>query len=288
MSNHLGNVLEVVTDPKLPVPDGNGNIDYFLADVVSYSDYYPFGMPMPGRNANSGDYRYGFNGMEKDDNVKGLGNSYTTEFRQYDLRVGRWLSLDPLMAEFPWQSPYVDFDNTPIYFVDIKGLEAETTIVGENDDGTYTVLDWIDDGKTDIITQSGEKIGNSLTTHSFVSDNGCAVEGAQINLNDNSGQIFFNDEINRGKIDLWHYMKNATGGEDYDFKRDGTEPGDANYNNPLYHYRGMSFEGKIASARDIGNYAAGATAGANGLAWKGQARLGFDLLQKWQDKSFFY
>src|SRR5690554_7017018 len=40
MSNHLGNVLEVVSDRKLPVNDGNGNIDFFLADVVSYSDYY--------------------------------------------------------------------------------------------------------------------------------------------------------------------------------------------------------------------------------------------------------
>ncbi|MEO9257540.1 MAG: RHS repeat-associated core domain-containing protein, partial [Crocinitomicaceae bacterium] len=60
------------------------------------------------------DYRYGFNGMEKDDEVKGTGNSYTTEFRQYAPRIGRWLSLDPLFDHFPWQSPYVAFDNNPI------------------------------------------------------------------------------------------------------------------------------------------------------------------------------
>ena len=47
-----------------------------LADVVSYSDYYPFGMQMPSRNGSSGDYRYGFNGMESDDEVKGVKNSY--------------------------------------------------------------------------------------------------------------------------------------------------------------------------------------------------------------------
>jgi len=35
-----------------------------------------------------GGYRYAFNGMEKDDEVKGSGNSYTTEFRQYDSRLG--------------------------------------------------------------------------------------------------------------------------------------------------------------------------------------------------------
>lgn len=44
----------------------------------------------------------------------------------------------------------------------------------------------------------------------------------------------------------------------------------------------MKFEGKIASARDVGNYSAGAVAGFNGKAWKGQARLAFDLLEKLQ------
>ncbi|HLW30441.1 MAG TPA: RHS repeat-associated core domain-containing protein, partial [Brumimicrobium sp.] len=141
MSNHLGNVLEVVSDRKLPVNDGNGNIDYFLADVVSYSDYFPYGMQMPGKKqlrdldgngnpvyvpANGSDgYRYGFNGMERDDMVKGAGNSYTTEFRQYDPRVGRWLSIDPLFKNFPWQSPYVAYDNNPIVNNDPKGAAAE-------------------------------------------------------------------------------------------------------------------------------------------------------------------
>ena len=36
-----------------------------FADVVSYSDYYPFGMQMPNRNGSSGDYRYEFYGLKK-------------------------------------------------------------------------------------------------------------------------------------------------------------------------------------------------------------------------------
>jgi RHS repeat-associated protein len=75
----------------------------------------------------AGAYRYGFNGMEADDEVKGEGNSYTTEFRQYDPRLGRWLSLDPLFQNFPWQSPYVAFDNNPIVNNDPRGLAAEST-----------------------------------------------------------------------------------------------------------------------------------------------------------------
>ena len=69
-------------------------------------------------------YRYEFNGMEGDSEFKGQGNSYTTEFRQYDARVGRWLSLDPLMAKFPWQSPYCAMDNNPICLVDPQGDAA--------------------------------------------------------------------------------------------------------------------------------------------------------------------
>jgi RHS repeat-associated protein len=63
--------------------------------------------------------------MEYDDEVKGDGNSYTTEFRQYDPRLGRWLSIDPMYAKFPWQSPYVAFDNNPIFYIDPKGLASQ-------------------------------------------------------------------------------------------------------------------------------------------------------------------
>ena len=80
--------------------------------------------------------------MEKDDNVKGEGNSYTTEFRQYDPRLGRWLSLDPLMMQFPDMSPYVAFDNNPIYYVDPFGLSAGGPPEGSENEG-----DQMDNGK---------------------------------------------------------------------------------------------------------------------------------------------
>jgi RHS repeat-associated protein len=53
------------------------------------------------------------------------GNSYTTEFRQYDPRLGRWMSRDPLAAQFPWQSPYCAFDNKPVLLTDPSGLASE-------------------------------------------------------------------------------------------------------------------------------------------------------------------
>jgi RHS repeat-associated protein len=95
----------------------------FLVGILSFSDYYPFGMQMPGRNGGE-DYRYAFNGMEYDPEVSGDGNSYTTEFRGYDPRLGKWKSLDPLMISFPYASPYVGFANNPVFYVDPNGLAA--------------------------------------------------------------------------------------------------------------------------------------------------------------------
>lgn len=67
-----------------------------------------------------GSYCYGFNGMEKDDEAKGSGNSYTTEFRQYDPRIGRWLSIDNKASKYPYESPYVAFHNNPIFYTDSR------------------------------------------------------------------------------------------------------------------------------------------------------------------------
>lgn len=129
LSNHLGNVLEVVTDRKLPQDEGTDFVQFYYADVQSYSDYYPYGMLMPERNESGSDYKYGFNGMEGDDEVKGKGNSYDFGARMYDGRVGRWLSRDPLAERQPDQSPYKSFYNSPLIFVDPDGNTEYLTII---------------------------------------------------------------------------------------------------------------------------------------------------------------
>ena len=83
--------------------------------------HYPFGSVMSERSFSSSDYRYGFNGMEKDDEIKGNGNSYDFGSRIYDPRIGRWMSRDPQSSLFTFLSPYSSFANNPIYFVDEDG-----------------------------------------------------------------------------------------------------------------------------------------------------------------------
>jgi RHS repeat-associated protein len=82
-------------------------------------------MLMPNRHGSdvsaSEQYSYGMGGMEKDNEINGNNNSYTTLFRQYDPRIGRWLSLDPAMKKYPFQSPYAAFNDNPMYFTDPFG-----------------------------------------------------------------------------------------------------------------------------------------------------------------------
>jgi RHS repeat-associated protein len=68
--------------------------------------------------------------MEKDDEVKGGGNSYDYINRFYDCRIARFLSVDPLTTSFPWYTPYQFAGNKPTIAIDLDGLE-EFIIVKE-------------------------------------------------------------------------------------------------------------------------------------------------------------
>jgi RHS repeat-associated protein len=138
ISNHLGNVLAVVTDRKRGRASSGTNIQWFVADVLSAQQYYPFGMLMPGNasttlrrqySLNSYDYRYGFNGKEGDDEVKGDDNQVDFGARPYDPRSGRWLSVDPMDGSFPDLSPYASANNSPIVVKDVDGKSGEPAII---------------------------------------------------------------------------------------------------------------------------------------------------------------
>jgi len=122
LSNHLGNVLVTLTDKKLQHSSDNINVDYYVADVASASDYYPFGMQMPSRILTSSTaYRYGFNGKELDPSMDG--NNYDYGFRIYNPQIRKFLSVDPLEHEYPELTPYQFAGNSPKTFIDRDGEE---------------------------------------------------------------------------------------------------------------------------------------------------------------------
>ncbi|MBK6628570.1 MAG: RHS repeat-associated core domain-containing protein [Flavobacteriales bacterium] len=133
LTDHLGNVRVVLGDRKLSDfhPQNTPIPTHFSAEVMAYADYDPFGSLLPGRNYSAANYRWGFNGAEKDDEVhNATGTSYDFGARMYDPRVGRWLSLDPLSAKYPNLSPYAYVENSPIYLRDADGKEGVVSIKG--------------------------------------------------------------------------------------------------------------------------------------------------------------
>jgi len=125
-----------------------------------------FSVPMPGRQFNANSYKYGFNGMEKDDEVSGTGNSYTAMDWQYDSRLGRRWNVDPLTKKYPrrgqwWSpdklsykypniSPYAFALNNPIYYIDKDG----NIVVDMN-------------GNPVTVSVSKDKEGNYAATYKF-------------------------------------------------------------------------------------------------------------------------
>lgn len=59
--------------------------------------------------------------MERDDELKGEGNSYDFGARINDVRIGKWLSVDALARNFPSKSPYNSMSNNPIIRIDPDG-----------------------------------------------------------------------------------------------------------------------------------------------------------------------
>ena len=171
LTNHLGNVLTTLSDKKLGHNAGNGTVDYYSADIVSASDYYPFGMQMPGRTFSGGIYRYGFNDKENDNEVKGEGNQQDYGMRIYDVRLARFLSVDPLTAKYAEWSPYPFAMNSPISGIDLDGLEYYFAA-----DGSYIGVSKHNNDKDNplkdkVFTGSVGKDGVSVTRGALIHDN---------------------------------------------------------------------------------------------------------------------
>ena len=119
LTNHLGDVMVVISDRKIAVDDGtysggvkinstpDGITDFYQADVVQAVDRYLGGWPMPGRSFYSSDkYRYGAGGKENIDEVTGSESTVDMGDRWLDERLLRTPKPDAKGALYPGVSPY--------------------------------------------------------------------------------------------------------------------------------------------------------------------------------------
>jgi RHS repeat-associated protein len=127
-------------------------------------------------------YRYGFNG--KEDDIIGLGGggaTYDYGFRIYNPQIGKFLSVDPLFKEYPWNSPYTFAENDVIRSIDLDGLEK------------YIVIYWY---------RNNSLLGATIRV---VNNNSASGEKSWLG---SSGAIYIKKETQMSKRDLLSYLSN--------------------------------------------------------------------------------
>jgi RHS repeat-associated protein len=173
LSNHLGNVLVVITDRKLPVGNAAGVLDYFQPFIRSIRDYEPFGSELPGRgleHKDGKDYKFGFNGQEQE---AALGEYYVFEYRIHDARLGRFLSVDPFGPMYAWSTTFSFAANAVIQNIDFMGLYPVPTNVGSID---HAVLKTLNEKK--IFADYVDRTLNELLVKNQAPNGGNVANGA--------------------------------------------------------------------------------------------------------------
>lgn len=186
----------------------------------------------------------------------------------------RFLSVDPLAHKFPWQSPYVAFDNNPINKIDPDGRAAmppsthtdeNGNVIAVKDDGNLGVYkhSQADIASGNLSNDNSKQVGVTLYTKSF-------KKGDKIDFGSNRAKDWVNAfESNQEAlvalqpINLLRkgtYAINARNGEAFDPKSyiEGGVGGGSQLSDGVY-----------ISNRDLGNYAAGAFARINGYDKQG-------------------
>ncbi|MEN9301660.1 MAG: hypothetical protein RL264_89, partial [Bacteroidota bacterium] len=202
-------------------------------------------------------YRYGFNNKEKDDEVKGSGNSYDFGARMYDSRVGQWLTIDAYFSKYPDVSPYSSYYNNPITLMDINGDSIARF-------GYFSgkFLGFYDDGKSTWSFQRGyyDKGGKWNTKGSgLFNDSKLAIQAIRNNsitkievLSDKKIQkIMINSGVYTKKAQSNPYkyvLENGVANGKMDYGIQGAESGDIE-KNTLYIRNGIAYDNG-----DIGNY----------------------------------
>ncbi|MEN9548985.1 MAG: hypothetical protein RIR12_1576 [Bacteroidota bacterium] len=179
-------------------------------------------MDMPGRKLGS-ENRYGFNGKERDKDI--ASGNYDFGARIYDGRIGRWLSVDPLQAKYPGESPYMFGADNPNFFIDPDGRDRIISILILNADGTATQLKKVVYNKFTYEMSNSFTGGYHFTRYdqyiNLVIDNRSGAEltvEAAMN-NPNAGNIMTferNDYVNGQPISGLTYLFGNTTGDQHE------------------------------------------------------------------------
>jgi RHS repeat-associated protein len=125
--------------------------------ILEENHYYPFGLKHSSYNTDKAqykkevggfsvilssversDYQYKFQGQERQDEL-GL-NWDSFKWRNYDMAIGRFMSIDPLAEDYVHNSTYAFAENKVISHVELEGLEGvHTSQVNAAGDVEHTI-----------------------------------------------------------------------------------------------------------------------------------------------------
>lgn len=150
-SNHLGNTLLITSDKKLGHSSNGFNVDYYTADIISATDYSPFGVTLMDRSLNSQDILYGFNGKW---------NDFEAGYENYGMRMysekdRRFKSVDKLTSKYPFLTPYQFSGGNPIAATDMDGNEFDWT--------TWKLIYWVAKAKLGL-SNAGDNFKRNVNT----------------------------------------------------------------------------------------------------------------------------
>jgi RHS repeat-associated protein len=90
------------------------------SQVISVSDYYPFGLAYNAQERTPYEQRFGYNGKELQDELSL--NWYDYGARMYMSELGRWGAVDPMAEKYRRWSPYNYCVDNPVRFIDPDGM----------------------------------------------------------------------------------------------------------------------------------------------------------------------
>ncbi len=251
LTDHLGNVRATLTRSKTAEE----------ATVEEYADYYPFGAKMLGRQQiSSPKYRYGYQGQfAEHDDENGI-DLHHFELRQYDSRIGRWLSVD--IIKHQQKSGYVAMSNSPTHKVDPDGADDIYYDQLGNEYGELRV----------------EKPGPNK--HFMNHANGEYIRGDFTFVQVNSRQTIFGGDAGQGWLNLKNYSNETLASfvrvgmkeivpyiELYDFAVESADGGSLDYKRLLPQQSLIGINDIYYNVNEAGNYLWGASAYTFGFDW---------------------
>ena len=260
---------------------------------IQYIHYAPYGELIDNQVPYGYDERYKFTGKERDWET---GYDYFGA-RFYDHRKGIWNSVDPLADKYPNVTPYLYCNGNPIMLVDPTG-EWIAVVINDDTGTSYTVVggsvDVEDcnvyvvgkdyDPNSGIKPQGATILGQTASPYSFSDeDSGKIVSGSIIDMGNKSGDVFL-ARFQNNEIPLSNYIFDNP---KMDGNLSGRNKGNCDFKCGGDVNRGMPLSilgGKIGTARDVGNFAAGYLAARKGLSYRA-TMLAFDLYQNYQNET---